>query len=580
MRDQPRRWIFAPDHPARVAEISRACGIPEVLARLLVNRGLSAAEVCNFLTPSIEGLHDPYRLHGMSEAVPRIRRAIAAGEKIAVFGDFDVDGSLSTALLMLLFRLLDADAVYHIPRRLQEGYGLNHEAILRMKQQGVSLLITVDNGITAVAEAHQARSHGMDVIITDHHEPGEHLPEAVAVLNPKLDCCTYPEANLAGVGVAFKLAWALAQSYSGERAFGGDFHCFLETAIGLAGLATITDVVPLIGENRVFAAYGLEALPRSANPGVRALLDICNLTNMPLDATHIAYRLGPRLNAGGRLGNEDLGVRLMLAQSYAEALDLAQEMETENKNRQTIEREITARARQKVLDEIDLDHTSVIVLADDDFHPGVVGIVASRLAEEFWRPAIVITFRGPTGRGSARSIPGFSIYDALSRCDDMLLSFGGHRFAAGLEIHRDDLPRLRERLNEVAGQQISPVELSPQLSLDAELTPSQLAPKLVRDLAKLAPHGEGNPLPLFATPPVELVGRPRVVGRNYQHLCFAVRDPQKPDGPAVHAIAYNRAEDFGMLTSNGNRFRLAYSPRLNNRCPSYVELVVRDIHTA
>ncbi|MGE0435056.1 MAG: single-stranded-DNA-specific exonuclease RecJ [Planctomycetota bacterium] len=565
--------------------MATACDIHPVIARLLVNRGVDTASgIREFLNPSLASLHDPYLLKGMEAAVQRIRQAIDNSEKIVVYGDFDVDGTVSTTLLMLLFRLLGANADFYIPRRMEEGYGLNVPAIARLRKAGCTLLVTVDNGITAVAEVQSARSLGMDVIITDHHVAGEHLPSARAIVNPKQPGCTYPHQNLAGVGVAFKLVWGIAESYGFARRLGDEFNRFLENALGMVCIATIADVVPVIGENRVFVSYGLQALPRVTNPGIRALIDICNLGGQPLDTSHIGFRLAPRLNAGGRLGHEDLGVRMMLSSGYADALKLAEEMEAENKQRQDIEREITALARQQVLDTIDLQHTTVIVIASEDWHPGVIGIVSSRLSEEFYRPTVTIALRGRTGRGSARSIPNFSIYKALATCEDLFISFGGHDFAAGLEIHRDDIDDLRLRLNAAAGDLLQPTTLHPSLNLDGILGPHDLTPGLVRQIEQLAPHGESNPLPLFATPPVEVAGRPRLVGKSDQHVSFFVREPGRPDDQPVRAIAFHHPAWAAMLSERGGLFRIAYQPRMNRSNRSsfngQVEMVVKDIHPA
>ena len=580
-----RQWVFPPARDDRVHELASACDLNPVMAQLLINRGVdSVQKVREFLNPSLASMHDPFLLKGMEAAVKRIRQAIDTNEKIVVYGDFDVDGTVSTTLMMLLFRLLGANADFYIPKRMEEGYGLNVPAIARLRKQGCSLLITVDNGITAVAEVQSARSLGMDVIITDHHVAGEHLPSAKAIVNPKQPGCTYPHQNLAGVGVAFKVVWGIAESYGFAQKLGDDFNRFLENALGMVCIATVADVVPVLGENRVFVSYGLQALPRVTNPGIRALIDVCNLSGQQLDTSHIGFRLAPRLNAGGRLGHEDLGVRMMLSAGYADALKLAEEMELENKQRQEIEREITQRARQQVLDTIDLDHTTVIVIHSDDWHPGVIGIVSSRLSEEFYRPTVTIALNGPTGRGSARSIPNFSVYKALATCEDLFISFGGHDFAAGLEIHRDDIEELRLRLNAAAGDLLEPTTLHPSLNLDGILAPHQITPALVRQIEQMAPHGESNPLPLFATPPVEIAGRPRLVGKSDQHVSFFVRDPDRPDDVPVRAIAFHQPDYAQMLGERGAKFRIAFQPRMNRSTRSsfngQVEMVVKDIHPA
>jgi single-stranded-DNA-specific exonuclease len=576
-----RWWVFPAARFDDARAMAESAGVNHLIAQILLNRGIDAPDEAGaFLNPALDELIDPYLLTGMAAAVDRIERAVRERERIVIFGDFDVDGTTATALLLHFLRLVGANADYYIPRRLDEGYGVSPTALKRLKAAGADLIVTVDTGITAIEEAQIARELGIDLVITDHHVPGDGIPDAVAVVDPKQPGCTYPHTTLAGVGVSFKVAWALADRL-GVAQLGEPFTEFLETAMALAACGTITDVMPLVGENRVFAGYGLPALARSSVPGIRALLDVCGIGDCPVTEQHIAFKLGPRLNAGGRLGKEDLGVRLLMSTSPDEAAALAQEIDQANRERQIVERAITQEAKDRVRSEIDIDRSSVIVLAGDEWHPGVIGIVASRLVEEFWRPCALVAMRGESGRGSMRSVPGYNVHEALCNCRDLLVGFGGHAAAAGFEIGRDNVDAFIAQLNDVVSQSLDPATLQPSLQIDAVYPPTLVSPALVRELDRLAPFGEGNPAPLLASPPVGLAGRPKLVGRNDQHLLLYVRDPDRPDLPAVRVIGYNRARDYRLVYDHGKALRIAYTPKLNDRSPiPQVELVLKDVHPA
>lgn len=570
-----RHWVFLPDQGARSQDFARSLGVDDTIAQLLLNRQIDSVDGArDFMRPSLAQLHDPFLMHGMEQAVERVQRAIHEREKIVVYGDYDVDGTLATTVLMLFFQLVNANADYHIPRRRSEGYGLNVEVLSKLREEGASLIITVDTGIGAFDEIAHCNAIGLDVVVTDHHEPGDQLPGARAIVNPKLSACDYPHQYLCGAGVAFKLAWALAESFTTSQRESREFTDFLETAVGLVTIATVSDLVPLRDENRILTSYGLHALPRTPNPGIRALLEVCHLDGQPLDSSHIAFRLGPRLNAGGRLGKEDLGVRLLLSERFDEALAIAREMDDENKARQEIERAITEDARQRVIDEVDLSTASVIVMNSDEWHAGVIGIVSARLSDEFWRPAVLIATENGRGRGSARSIPGYNIYDMLHSCVDLMSSFGGHAYAAGLEITRANIPTLRDRLNTYAQGTLDPDSLKPSITLEGELTPSRVSLNLLHQLERLAPFGEGNSQPLFATPLVRLAGRPRIVGRSDQHLTFYVNDGVR----AVKAIGYNMAGWYDALCQSNRDLKLAFAPRINRHGGTESpELLIKDI---
>ncbi len=578
--ENSRQWIALPDNSAKAEALARACNISPLVASLLLNRSISTPEdVKRFIHPDINELHDPFLLKGMHQAVERIMRAIQRREKILVWGDYDVDGTISTALLNQFLTLIGGDCIYHIPSRLYEGYGLNKPKIDEYKDKGIKLLITVDTGVGSVEEIEYAQSLGIDVIITDHHVAGDKLPPALCIVNPKQPDCNYPHDYLAGVGVAFKLIWALAEKLSPQKRASKEFIEFLDNSLGLVAIATIVDVVPMLDENRIFVKYGLASLSKSTNPGIRALLEMCNLENGEIDPTHIGFRLGPRLNAGGRLGKEDLGVQLILSDSYSKALEIVSEMEDENKNRQGIEKLMLENAIARVEKEIDLDKNPVIVIASSDWHVGVIGIVATRLTEEYWRPAILISIDGKVGRGSARSVMQFNIYEALKQCEDLLITFGGHNYAAGLEIRVDKIDEFRRRLNEIALKTLKVDALSPMLLVEKQIMLSELSLEMIRDIEKLAPFGEGNKPPVFSAGPLALIGKPKIIGRDDNHLTFYVKDSFDPAPRGIRAVAFNKANFYAKLVQNADSFSLAFTPRINSYYGNpIVELVVKDIH--
>ena len=566
-------WKIAPGDKAAAEALAADLSVSPVVAQLLINRGYGEAQAARkFLRPSLDDLYDPESLSGMAEAVARIWTAVSRGEKILIYGDYDVDGMTSTALLYHLFSLLSARVSCFLPTRLVEGYGLHADRMRDFKEQGVDLIITADCGTGAHEEAKLARQLGIDLIVTDHHEPEGPLPDAVAVINPKKDGSTYPFRDLAGVGVAFKLAWAVAKSFSGQKKVTSEFREFLLNAVGLVALGTIADVAPLVGENRVFTSHGLAALVNTKLPGLRALMNVSGLQDK-LASRDVAFRLAPRLNATGRLNEPLLGFELLTTDSFGRALEIANELDAKNKERQAIERTILASARKRLTEDFDPATGRAIVLAGEDWHIGVIGIVASRLAEEFYRPTVLLSVEGDVARGSARSIPGFHLLDALKSCDDLLLAYGGHAQAAGITIETRNIERLREALDAAAGVLVEE-DLVPMLSVDAEISLSSVNTALVRQLDFLAPFGEGNPQPVFATSGVTVAGRVKRVGSDGQHLSFFVRG----DGVSSRAIAFGWGELADRLAAHQSPFRIAYEPRLDEFAGGgQTQLVVKDI---
>ena len=483
-----RVWetIACDDTPATA--LSQELGVSPVTARLLCIRGLgSPDDARRFLSPRVDDLYDPFRLAGMSIAVDRILNAIAAKDRIAIHGDYDVDGVTSTVILRRALELLGADVVHFIPERFRDGYGLQPATIDRLQQDGVRLVISVDCGIRADEAANRARELGIDLIITDHHEPGAELPHALAVINPKRHDCTYPDKNLAGVGVALKLVQALCNCTGHSN--------WLPAFVKVAAIGTLADVVPLTGENRIIAKLGLAMLSKGPHKvGLRALLDVCGLTGREIDSYHIGFVVAPRVNAAGRMSTPDIAARLLLAADETmgeEARALAEQLDAENLRRQQEEADIVAEAKKIVETDLDVGSRTVIVVAGEGWHRGVIGIVASKLVDAFHRPAIVVSTDGDLAHGSCRSIPSFNMLAALESCAEVMSKFGGHKQAAGLTLETSRIRELRARVNDFADTCLTPDDLRPRLWIDGSLTFRSINEQVVSELSTLAPFGAG-----------------------------------------------------------------------------------------
>jgi len=506
---RPRaRWLL-PVEPdaAAVEQLQRELHLPRAICRLLAIRGLGAPDDAKaFLRPRLDHLHEPASLRDLDRAVERLTRALRDDETIFVHGDYDVDGICSTTLMVRTIRALGGSAVPFIPRRLQDGYDLTGAGVRAARAAGATLVVTCDCGTSAHAPIAELQASGVDVIVTDHHLPGGPLPAAFAVLNPKRPGCPSPDKDLAAVGVAFKLALALTRAVGGNE---GAVYAMLD----LVALATIADVAPLRGENRVLVRYGLKLLNDPQRPGIRAMIRAAGLEGKSLTAGRIGFILAPRLNAAGRLGSALRGVELMLAESDAVANPIARELEELNATRQEIDRATLEQARELVL-RMDLANTYGIVLAEHGWHPGVIGIVASRLVEEFGRPTVLIALDGEEGKGSGRSISAFDLHAGLAQCREHLVRFGGHRAAAGVTIAAERVPDFAARFNDVAAAQLTQDDLVPELRVDLELPFDQADAELESLLRHMEPCGVGNPSPLFVARRVTVSAPPRVVGRE------------------------------------------------------------------
>ena len=563
-----RIWQSKACDDSQVEVVSRELAVSPITARLLCIRGLGDLDHARrFLSPSLSDLHDPFRLADMAPAVERVLAAIARKERIAIHGDYDVDGVTSTVILRRALELLGADVIHFIPERLRDGYGLQPAALDRLHADGVRLVISVDCGIRADEAARHAAALGLDLIITDHHEPDTALPSALAVINPKRPDCTYPDKNLAGVGVALKLVQALC-SRSGRESW-------LPAFVKIAAIGTLADVVPLTGENRVIAKLGLGMLSTGPHKiGLRSLLDACGLTGKEIDSYHIGFVVGPRVNAAGRMSTPDIAARLLLASDETmaeEAKALAEQLNTENLRRQKEEADIVATARKTVETDLEIGSRTVIVVAGDGWHRGVIGIVASKLVDAFHRPAIVLSIDGDVAHGSCRSIPAFDMLGALDSCADVMTKFGGHKQAAGLTLDASRIRELRTRINDHADQRLQPDDLRPRLWIDGSITFRSITAQVAAELTALAPFGAGNPNPMFRTSGVEVVDGPRLV--KDRHLKMAFRQ----EGRVMRGIAWRAAEREQFVATHRTAIDLAFSVEQDSwNGERYLQLSVAD----
>ncbi|HEX7139525.1 MAG TPA: single-stranded-DNA-specific exonuclease RecJ [Vicinamibacterales bacterium] len=563
------RWQSVACDDRATDDLAAALGVNPIVSRLLCQRGLHDPETARrFLNPSLEHLHDPMTLADMPLAVDRILKAIANKERIAIHGDYDVDGVTSTVILRRALELLGADVVHFIPERLKDGYGLQPSAIERLHGEGVHLIISVDCGIRGADAARHARDLGVDLIVTDHHEPDAELPPALAVINPKRHDCAYPDKYLAGVGVALKLVQALLRRTERES--------WLPGFIKVAAIGTLADVVPLIGENRVIAKLGLDLLSRGPHKvGLRSLLDICGLTGKTIDSYHISFLLAPRVNAAGRMSTPDIATRLLLASDEAladEVRQLAMQLDSENIRRQEEEAGILAAAKKVVTSDPDVGARSVLVVAGEGWHRGVIGIVASKLVDTFHRPAIVLSVEDGVAHGSCRSIPSFDMLAALERCAPLFIRFGGHKQAAGLALEASRIRDLRRAVNDVADETLGPEDLMPRLRIDCDLTFRAITGDVAAGVASLAPFGAGNPRPVFAARGVEIIDGPRKL--KERHLKMAL----KQDGRIFRAIAWRAAERHDYLAEHKAALDVAFSLEQNQyNGETYVELTLADL---
>jgi single-stranded-DNA-specific exonuclease len=541
------RWKIStnPDK-TNIERLSKEINVPLSIAQILISRNIDSYEKAKeYFKPTLDLMHNPFLMDGMDKAVERTLFAINSKEKIMIYGDYDVDGTCGIAMLFLFLKNYELDVIYHVPDRVKEGYGISKLGIDRAKEYGATLIIAIDCGITANDQVEYANSFGINVIIADHHEPTSDIPNAYAVLDPLLPNCSYPFKYLSGCGVGFKLIQAIAQKTNrDDLAF---------SFIDYVTLATTADIVPLVGENRIIVKLGLKYIADHPRPGIKALVESSGIKFDNLSSSQIVFILAPRINAVGRLGDAGRAVELLISDDYKKSVEIAQVLETENRNRRKIDEETFIHAQKLVENYLDLENDASIILHQENWHPGVIGIVASRLVEKYYLPTIMLTTVDGVAKGSARSIAGFDIYQALKKVEDKVIQFGGHKYAAGVAIELDKLEEFKLAFNSAVKELLNEELLKPEISIDSEIELSEINPRFQKILKEFAPFGPQNPRPVFLTSNVELAAPPRIVGKN--HLRFKV----KQNNYVIDAIGFNLGELKDRVAQSANKLDVVYS---------------------
>jgi single-stranded-DNA-specific exonuclease len=571
------RWSFATPDPAQVESLRAEAKVSPIVARLLALRGVTAASAANYLSPSLDHLHSPYLMRGMAAAVERLSAAIANKEGILIYGDYDVDGTTAVVILKTALEICGGAADFHVPHRIKEGYGIKDDVIERAASAGIKVVISVDTGIRAFQAAETARRVGIDLIVTDHHLPEAHegVPNAWAVLNPNQQGCDYPCKELCGAGVAFKIAQALFAKFKDQT----DQARLVPSFLKMVAIATIADAVPLVGENRTIARLGLEGLRRPVNGGLKALMEVSGLTGeRAIAAGDVGFRLGPRINAAGRMDIARDVIELFTCKDLARCKEIAEKLNQLNLERQAEEQRIVAEIDAQLAAEPDLTGKYCMVFDGEGWHRGVVGIVASRVVEKTGRPALVIAKEGEEAHGSGRSISAFHLLNALESCHDLFTRFGGHAHAVGFAMPSQAVPILKQRLNDYAQTRITPEDLLPQLSIDAEIPLSSVTPDLLRNLGRLEPFGHGNPEPVFASHGVSLLLPPRILKDKHIKLRVNQRLADAKASFSYEAVGWRMAERLqAEALQPGDNLDVAFTVGMNSH-PDFggLELTLED----
>jgi single-stranded-DNA-specific exonuclease len=561
------QWINSPEVSGEnIAFLTSAYPIHPAIAKILYNRGFrSKQHISAFFFPKLSELHNPFLFDHMEKAVDRIIKAMRGGENILIYGDYDVDGVTSVCILYDGLFNLGGKVSFFIPNRFNDGYGISIKTIKKAKERGVSLIITVDCGITAVDEIAYAKEVGIDVIVSDHHIPAESIPDAAAILNAKIQGSQYPFSELAGCGVAFKLLQGISQKLGIDKQFCNQY-------LDLAAIGTAADIVPLAGENRILVKYGLEMINISPRAGIFALLENCGYIGKALTVNAIVFVLAPRLNAVGRISNAKKAVHLLTAKSLQQGRNISKILEKENTTRKSIDEQTFLDAQLSVEQTINLDHTRILVIAKENWHFGVVGIVASRLMEKYNRPVVLISIQNGMGKGSARSTSNFDIYEAFTELEDYLETFGGHRFAAGITIKPDKIDEFRAAINAYAKHKIQPEDTAPKLNIDAEVRLGEFTGRFFSDLKQMAPFGPSNMRPVFCSKNLHIYGNVSVVGNNHLKLKF------KQDDVVIDAIGYNLGHCSHQITKQHRQVNCAYILEESNwNGQTTMQMKIKDI---
>jgi single-stranded-DNA-specific exonuclease len=562
------KWELVESRPhEEIERLSRDSSIPYAIARILINRGIETAEqVDRFFNPIPAHLHDPYLMRDMGKAVDRIVTALQGRERIAIYGDYDVDGITAASMLYLFLKDLGGDVVPYIPDRQNEGYGISEVGISELQRGGASLIVSVDCGITSIRESEIATSQGIDLIISDHHEPGDAIPQALAVCDPKREGCDYPFKELSGVGVAYKIAQGIIQKLNLDAEYADKY-------MDLVALGSAADIVPLIDENRVFVKMGLEKINNQPEVGLASLIESASIKAGKIEVGDIVFGIAPRINAVGRLGSALRAVKLLTTRDRSSSREIAQVLEDENRRRKDIDNATLEEAVSEIERTMNPYDARSIVLARDGWHPGVIGIVASRLIERYYRPTVMITIENGQGKGSARAIAKFDIYQALKSCSDLLLQFGGHKYAAGLTILAENIPAFKERFEQVCRDIIPEDDLIPKIKIESEISLDQITPEVVASLKRFAPFGPKNNRPNFFTRGLDVLDTPRIVGAN--HLKFRAGQ----GGVSFEAIGFNLGDRLERLQDGSGRpLEMVYAVEENEyNGRKSVQLRIKDL---
>ncbi len=559
-----KRWRIVPHDAERIARLESLAGVPPIVAQLLLVRGLHEPEAARtFLDAKLSGLRDPELLPGVADAAERIYAAVQARRKIVVYGDYDADGMTATAILLSCLKLIGADATYYVPNRLEEGYGLSCDALRKLAERGASLIISVDCGITSVQPALTAREAGLELIVTDHHEFGPELPAAAAIVHPRLPGTCYPFGGLCGAGVALKLAWAICQRASQAKRVTDPMRNFLMSAVGLAAIGTVADVMPLLDENRILVRHGLHSLKAMPSLGLAALLSVAKLNEKPaLASEDLGFTIGPRLNAAGRFGQAQLAVELLTTDSAERAQQLAEYIHELNKSRESLERSIQLAAAKLVKEQFDPEGDSALVLAGRGWHAGVIGLVAGRLADKYHRPVVLISLDQlglKPATGSARSPNGLNLHAALAACGEHLAGYGGHAAAAGLRIEEARIDAFRQAFCETCEALAPAGSRVGEIRIDAEGPLAQLTKQTVQQIESLAPFGCGNPRPVLCATGVRLAEPPKRMGEGEKHLAVKLTQHRT----TLRGVAFGQGEWTDELAAINAPLDIAFKPVIN-----------------
>ena len=569
------KWNYqalTPQQKEKVEAMLTECGEDSTVAEILIRRGVDTPEeAAAFFAPSISHLHDPFLMQDMDKAVNRLNKAMGAKERIMVYGDYDVDGTTAVALVYKYLQNYYSNIEYYIPTRYEEGYGISLKSIDYAAENDVKLIIVLDCGIKAIKEIEYAKEKGIDFIICDHHMPDEVIPDAVAILNPKMPGSKYPCKHLSGCGVGFKFMQAFAQSN------GLSNHNELESLLDLVAVSIAADIVPITGETRVMAYHGLKRLNSNPNLGLRSIIRLCKLTNKDITISDVIFKIGPRINASGRMQSGIEAVDLLVCRDLHDAYEKGKEIDQYNRDRKELDKKITEEANEIITNNVNIiQGKKSIVIYNKDWHKGIIGIVASRLTELYYKPAVVLTCSNGVATGSSRSVQGFDIYSAINTMRDLLLNFGGHPYAVGLSLREENIPEFRRRFEEFVSENIKPNQLQPMTEIDAEIQFADITPTLISSIKKLNPFGPGNQNPIFCTKNVFDFGTSRLVGKNLEHIKLELED--NSTSRVLNAIAFNMAPYFEHIHSH-KPIDICYTIQQTRQDDSIdsIQLMIRDI---